>query len=294
MSPERRIKGLALKVGPLGEHDRLLTLLSDEEGLIRLAVPGARKPRSSLAAAIPLTTLELQVGGRSGLLRVRQLRVQHHFGNVGQQLETLAAAQALSELSISLVAGDDPVPGLLSAVLMHLERLEALAQRKPLTESQSMTSNCFENECVDRTLATLVQAGVHLLALGGYGLPLQACCRSGAPLSPPIGDWEWRCSLLAEEGLAIGAQAGAAIQINPSELALLQRLPRLELPERRGGGLMGPRQVWLRLFTLLECWCRVHLPRPVRSFAMVREAVVSAFPANSKGVDHDTVAGGRT
>ena len=124
MSPERRIEGLALKVGPLGEHDRLLTLLSDDVGLIRLAVPGARKPRSSLAAAVPLTTLELQVGGRSGLLRVRQLRVQHNFGNVGQRLETLAAAQALSELSIALVAGDDPVPGMLSAVLMHLERLE--------------------------------------------------------------------------------------------------------------------------------------------------------------------------
>ena len=46
MSPERRIKGLALKVGPLGEHDRLLTLLSDDVGLIRLAVPGARKPLS--------------------------------------------------------------------------------------------------------------------------------------------------------------------------------------------------------------------------------------------------------
>ncbi len=277
MSPERRIEGLALKVGPLGEQDRLLTLLSDDVGLIRLAVPGARKPRSSLAAAVPLTTLELQVGGRSGLLRVRQLRVQHNFGNVGQRLETLTAAQALSELSISLVAGDDPVPGMLSVVLMHLERLELLARNQGEAQRESA-----EGERVDRTLATLVQACVHLLALGGYGLPLQTCCRTGAALSPPIGNWDWRCSLLADEGLAIGAQAGAAIQINPSELALLQRLTRLELPERQDGGLMGPRTVWLRLFTLLECWCRVHLPRPVRSFAMVKEAV------------HATASGGRS
>ena len=166
MSPERRIEGLALKVGPLGEHDRLLTLLSDDVGLIRLAVPGARKPRSSLAAAVPLTTLELQVGGRSGLLRVRQLRVQHNFGNVGQRLETLAAAQALSELSISMVAGDDPVPGMLSAVLMHLKRLEQLSRRPPGAET-----GLSEDERVDRSLATLVQACVHLLALGGYGDP---------------------------------------------------------------------------------------------------------------------------
>ena len=60
MSGDKRLSGLALKVGPLGEHDRLLTLLSDEAGVVRLAVPGARKPRSSLAAAVPLTLLELR------------------------------------------------------------------------------------------------------------------------------------------------------------------------------------------------------------------------------------------
>ena len=76
---DRRLEGLALKVGPLGEHDRLLSLLSDAEGLTRFAVPGARRPKSSLAAAAPLTLLELQVGGRSGLGRVRQLRVLRSF-----------------------------------------------------------------------------------------------------------------------------------------------------------------------------------------------------------------------
>ena len=300
MSPERRIEGLALKVGPLGEQDRLLTLLSDDAGLIRLAVPGARKPRSSLAAAVPLTTLELQVGGRSGLPRVRQLRVQHNFGTVGQRLETLASAQALSELAIALVAGDDPVHGLLSAVLMHLKRLEQLARSQPIAQNKSRESPQqrrgpeLESACVDQTLATLVQACVHLLALGGYGVPLQVCCRSGAPLDPPIGHWDWRCSLLAEEGIAIGAQAGAAIQLNPSELALLQRLPQLELPQRRDGGLMGPRRVWLRLFTLLEFWCRVHLPRPVRSFAMVRETVKTLTPPSSGESLHTASDGGRS
>ena len=44
---DRRLTGLVLKTGPLGEHDRLLTLLSAEAGVIRLAVPGARRPRSS-------------------------------------------------------------------------------------------------------------------------------------------------------------------------------------------------------------------------------------------------------
>ena len=59
MNSEQLLEGLALKVGPLGENDRLLTLLSEEEGITRLAVPGARKPRSKFAAATPLTFLDL-------------------------------------------------------------------------------------------------------------------------------------------------------------------------------------------------------------------------------------------
>ena len=255
MSGERRLTGLALKVGPLGEHDRLLTLLSDEAGVVRLAVPGARRPRSSLAAAVPLTLLDLQVVGRRSLQRVKQLQVLHNYSGVGQRLETLASAQALAELAIALVSDDDPVPGLLDTVLVHLEGFESLSRTSPTD--------------ADVCLAMLVQAGVHLLALGGYGIPLQSCCRTGAELLPPIGQWQWRCSLLPEEGLAIGSLPGARLQFNPSELALLQRLPRPELPRRRDGELMGPRPVWLKLLAVLECWCRTHLPRPVRSLAMV-------------------------
>ena len=261
MSGERRLTGLALKVGPLGEHDRLLTLLSDEAGVVRLAVPGARRPRSSLAAAVPLTLLDLQVVGRRSLQRVKQLQVLHNYSSVGQQLETLASAQALAELAIALVSDDDPVPGLLDTVLVHLEGFESLSRTSPTD--------------ADVCLAMLVQAGVHLLALGGYGIPLQSCCRTGAELLPPIGQWQWRCSLLPEEGLAIGSLPGAKLQFNPSELALLQRLPRPELPRRRDGELMGPRPVWLKLLAVLECWCRTHLPRPVRSLAMVGNCMPS-------------------
>ena len=256
---DRRIEGLALKVGPLGENDRLLTLLSDQVGVIRLAVPGARKPKSSLAGAVPLTLLELQVVGSRGLPRVRQLRVQHNFGAVGQRLETLAGAQALAELCMALVEGDDPINGLQDAVVIHLERLEAISRN---------------SDDASLALASTVQACVHLLALGGYGLPLQTCCRSGEALIPPIGQWDWRCSLMADEGLAIGSQPGAAVQLNPSELALLQRLPRAELPRRKDGELMGPTEVWLRLMAVVECWIRIHLPRPVRSLGMLREALV--------------------
>lgn len=256
--PERRLEGLALSAKPLGESDRLLTLLSNSEGITRLAVPGARRPRSSLAAAVPLSHLELQVGGRnSGLARVRQLRVHHNYANLGERLETLSAAQALAELALAVVPTGEPVEGLLADLLMQLGRLELLVR---------------ERGAAAEALAIAVQGAIHLLALGGYALPLAHCARSGALLEPPLGNWEWRCSLIPSEGLVIGAVAGSQVVLNASELALLQRLPRPSLPRRRSGALMGPLPVWLHLLDVIESWCREHVGRMPRALVLLRAA----------------------
>jgi DNA repair protein RecO (recombination protein O) len=119
-------------------------------------------------------------------------------------------------------------------------------------------------------LAIALQGSVHLLALGGFALPLQHCARSGDRLDPPLGNWEWRCSLIPSEGLVIGAQAGARVLLNASELALLQRLPRPQPPRRRDGALMGPETVWLHLLDLVEAWCGEHLGRRPRAFRLLR------------------------
>ena len=263
-----QLQGLALCCKPLGETDRLLTLLSDDDGLTRLAVPGARKPRSSLAAAVPLTHLHLQITGRRGLRRVQQLRVLHNYGSLGLRLEHLAGAQAMAELCLALVPEAAPAPGVLADVLMQLGRLELLVKER--TEAAE-------------ALAVTVQGVVHLLALGGYALPLGHCARSGQPLNPPLGNWNWRCSLIAREGLIIGAVPGARLVLNASELALLQRLTRPALPRRRDGGLMGPLPVWLRLLDVVECWCSEHIGRRPRSFRLLRSALQSPPPPTPLG-----------
>ena len=257
MTHEKTIKGLTLKVSPLGENDRLLTLISNEQGLVRLAVPGARRPNSSLAGAIPLTLLELHIGGRSNLKRVRQIKTLKSFTNVGKYFETLAGAQALTELTQMLVAVNEPIPGLLTTLLIHLERLEDLTK-----------ANTFQSL---NALAICIQSILHLLALGGYGLPIQKCCVSGIDLNPPLGKWDWRCSLICDEGFAIGPIASAKIQLNPSELALLQRLLRPELPKCSTGDLMGPLKVWLLLLQVVEVWIETHLSKRITSLSMMRE-----------------------
>ncbi len=259
MSGDRRLKGICLRVSSLGENDRLLTLLSEKEGITRLAVPGAKRPRSSLSGAVPLTLIEIQVVGRRGLARVKQLKVLQNFSRVGQRLETLAAAQALAEMSMLLVGNDEPLPGMLDLILMHWERLETISKATPPD--------------LDTTLAIGVQALVHMLAIGGYALPVQECCRSGEPLAPPLGKWEWRCSLIPEEGFAIGSVPGTNLQLNPSELALLQRLLKPGLPINHQGKLLGPREVWLRLLGVVECWTNTHLLKKISALTMLRESL---------------------
>ncbi|MCP9888841.1 DNA repair protein RecO [Cyanobium sp. ATX 6A2] len=252
------VEGLALSCRPLGENDRLLTLLSDSHGLIRLAVPGARRPKSSLAAAVPLAHLRLQVGGNRGLRRVRQLRLLRSYGGLGQQLETLAAAQALAELCLALVPDEVPAPGMLADLLLQLGRLEAFVR---------------EPQAGVEALAVAVQGSVHLLALGGYALPLGRCARSGEPLQPPIGDRNWRSSFVPADGLMIGSHSQARLVLNASELALLQRLVRPAPPRRRDGVLMGPPVVWLRLLELVACWCDEHLGRRPRAFRLLANSL---------------------
>ena len=66
----------------------------------------------------------------------------------------------------------------------------------------------------------------------------------------------------------------AEIQLNPSELALLQRLLGPQLPKQRNGELMGPKEVWLKLLAVIECWIENHLQRKISSLNMLRVSLL--------------------
>ena len=260
MSSTQRVKGLSLKVGPLGENDRLLTILSEENGISRLAIPGARKPKSRLGATSPFNFLDLHIVGKKNLKRVTQIKILKSYGNLGKHLETLSGAQAISELIMMMVGNEDPQKDLLKLVLIHLNRLDILNK----TEFDSL-----------QALAITVQSCIHITDLGGYCLPLQNCCHSGSKLIPPIGEWKWKCSFLPEEGFAIGSIPNANIELNPSELALLQRLLLEKLPFHSNGKLLGPKNVWLKLLKIIEAWIETHLQRKITSLQMMREVIIS-------------------
>ena len=256
MSGERRLKGLCIKASPLGENDRLITLLTDELGIVRLAAPGARRPKSSLSAASPLTYLSLQIFGKRDLKSVRQIKIIKSYNGLGKNIECLAAAQAMTELTFLLVGNNDEQQNYLSCVLSHLDRI--YLYEAPKQEDFKM-------------LSMSIQSLIHLLAIGGINLPIHHCCKTGVPIIPPLGNWEWECYFLPNEGFSTVEDSTSTIKINASEVALLQRLLFPELPIKSNGDLLGPKKVWLKILFIIETWIATQLDKELSSLKMLRE-----------------------
>lgn len=173
--------GINLKSMPLGESDRLLTVLTREFGLIRVVAPGARKHKSSL-------------GGRSGLFVVNQLLIAkgrsldkiiqaeslQSYAGLSQDLKKLTASQYLAELALFQALSDQPQEELFHLLVEHLDRLE----KRPGAV----------------TLASLAHASFHLLALAGVAPQVQLCCVTQQILAPDFADPNWRVGFSAVAG----------------------------------------------------------------------------------------------
>ena len=256
MSGETRIQGLCIKASPLGESGRLITVLTDDQGIIRLAAPGARRPKSSLAAATPLTYLSFQIFGKRSLKSVRQIKILKSYSGLGKNIESLAAAQAITELTFLLIGNHDKQQSYLSSVLIHLDRIYA-----------------YENESKEdfRMLSMSIQSLIHLLAIGGINIPVNFCCKTGEPIIPPLGNWDWQCYFLPNEGFTTIEDAESILKVNASEIALLQRLIFPELPIKSNGELLGPKKVWLRILLIVENWISAQLEKELSSLKMLRD-----------------------
>tara|TARA_Y100001970_G_scaffold291009_1_gene426674 strand:+ start:11401 stop:12180 length:780 start_codon:yes stop_codon:yes gene_type:complete len=256
MPNETRLRGLCIKASPLGENDRLITILSEEKGISRFAAPGARRAKSSLCAAAPITLLELQIYGKRSLKTVRQIKIIKSYNSLGKSIECLSAAQAITELTFLLVGSDDAQNNYLSTVLIHLDRI---------CEYQN------SNPTDTKILSICIQSIVHLLAVGGLSLPVHFCCKTGNPLNPPLGNWDWVCNFIPNEGFTTKDDPQSILKINASEIALMQRLLFPELPIKSNGEILGPKTVWLKLLTIIEIWINLQLGKELSSIKIIKE-----------------------
>ena len=120
-------------------------------------------------------------------------------------------------------------------------------------------------------LSMSIQSLIHLLAIGGINIPVNFCCKTGDPIIPPLGNWDWQCSYLPKEGFSTIEDTDSILKGNPSEVALLQRLLFPELPIKSNGELLGPKKVWLKILSIIETWIYAQLEKELSSLKMLRE-----------------------
>jgi len=159
-------KALVLRSVDYKESDKILTLLTQEQGKLTVSARGVRKKGSAIAAGCQLLCWsEMVLYEYQGRWAVKEAYTQRQFRGVRDDLDKLSLACYFAEVAETLALEDMPSPELLSLILNSLHALESM--NKP---------------------ASLVKAAFELKAmcLAGYEPLLEGCaiCGTEVPEEP--------------------------------------------------------------------------------------------------------------
>jgi DNA repair protein RecO (recombination protein O) len=177
MSKTYKATGINLKAQPMGESDRIVTVLTKELGLIRAIAPGARKHKSSLGGRSDMFVVNelLIVTGRS-LDRITQAQTIKTYPGLAKNLGKLAASQYLAEIVLHQALSDQPQTELYELLNQHLHRLENLP----------VGANGIN------VVAYLTQGLFDFLATAGLTPQVQFCNLTQSPLTPNFTKPNWQ------------------------------------------------------------------------------------------------------
>ena len=152
-------KALVLRGVDYKESDKILTLLTAEMGKVTASARGCRKKGSPIAAGCQLLCWsEMVLYEYQGRWVVKEATTEREFRGVREDLEKLALACYLAEVTETLALEELPSPELLSLILNSLHGLEKL--NKP----QSLIKAAFE---------------LRAMCLAGYEPLLDGCAVCG-------------------------------------------------------------------------------------------------------------------
>ncbi|MEO1210201.1 MAG: DNA repair protein RecO [Cyanobacteria bacterium J06638_20] len=296
MSRSYKATGINLKGMPLGETDRLLTILTVERGLIRVIAPGARKHKSRLAGrSSQFVVNELFIVQGKQLDKLVQAETVRSFPALATDLAKLTASQYLAELALCQALMGQPQAELFALLVEHLQRLETAT-----------------NSAV---LACLSQGIFHLLALAGVAPEVRRCSVSQVKIVPDFTQPDWRIEFNPVSGGIVSlnqsspskvdkplkkdrytvrdgghtsrygrSQTPKATLITALELTLLQQLGQQELISSQPAiGLTADSEkttlLWQRIERLLRQYAEHHFDRPIRSATLMDVCFPIAVPS---------------
>ncbi|NEQ39716.1 MAG: DNA repair protein RecO [Okeania sp. SIO3I5] len=264
--------GINLKAIPLGESDRLLTILTPEYGLIRVVAPGVRKQKSKLGGRTELFVVnQLLISKGRSLDRINQAETIASYTRLSKNLGKLAAGQYLAELVLHQALSEHPQTELFYLLNEHLERIEQL---------QHKTDRLWHTQLI----AYLAHGIYHLLAIEGIAPQVQMCCATGNQLQPNLNDSDWQVGFSIDAGGIIKIDDTSVVQssyqnlsdlkfstkintlLNANQLSLLQQLPQ---PQLQAIAKLTSHQDWVKVEQLLRKYTQYHLGYSIRSAELI-------------------------
>ncbi|OZH52761.1 DNA recombination protein RecO [Hydrocoleum sp. CS-953] len=264
--------GINLKAMPLGESDRLLTILTPEYGLIRVVAPGVRKQKSKLGGRSELFVVnQLLISKGRSLDRINQAETILSYAGLSQNLGKLAAGQYLAELVLHQALSEHPQTELFYLLSEHLGRIEQL---------QHKTDRLWHTQLI----AYLAHGIYHLLAIEGIAPQVQMCCATGNELQPNFNYSDWQVGFSIDSGGIIKIDDTSVVQssypnllgqktttkintlLNANQLSLLQQLAE---PQLKALVKLTSHQDWIVVEKLLRKYAQYHLGYSIRSAELI-------------------------
>ncbi|MEB3230409.1 MAG: DNA repair protein RecO [Leptolyngbyaceae bacterium] len=253
--------GITLKSSPMGESDRLLTILTKEHGVVRVVTPGCRKPKSSLRAISSAFVMgELLIIKGRNLDKLVQADCRGSFPALSRDLGKLTAAQYLAELVLNQALGEHPQEELFGSFQHHLTQL---SQRAP-----------------HQTLPYLVYSIFTILVSAGVAPQLQRCGVSRQLLVPDLSDPSYQVDFDIAAGQASQVFQPVAEPLPHQNRAIA---PAPTVADRPGRYRMAPASLLLRPIplTALQLWVLQQLAQLAGAMAGSPDrAIASPHPGN--------------
>ncbi|HEU4385108.1 MAG TPA: DNA repair protein RecO [Anaeromyxobacteraceae bacterium] len=128
MKRHLKLRAVVLRTVDYGESDRVVTLLTAEQGKLGAFARGARASRRRFGGALePFTLLRVEARERRGaeLLSLTSAQVERGFGALRGDLARIACAAYACELARELTRDAEPHPDLFQLLCGYLEALDA-------------------------------------------------------------------------------------------------------------------------------------------------------------------------
>ena len=287
MSKTYKATGINLKAQPLGESDKIVTILTQEFGLIRAVATGARKQNSSLGGRMGMFVInELLISQGRNLSRITQAETIKTYPGLSKDLGKLAASQYLAEIVLCQALSELPQTELYELFNEHLQRLNDI----PKTEIKCVVAN-------------LVQGVFQLLALAGLTPQVESCCLTQRLLTPDWTNPHWQVGFSIPSGGIICLDAWKSLRkeieqgkwengeiaqscasnpsyetvfhqqelpiisrrLNGKQLVMLQHLSETEIIQIDAASDSG----WLAVEQILRQYVQYHLGQPIRSATLI-------------------------